>query len=131
MGITEWAAAGVAAFFLVVAAFQVALAAGAPWGHAAYGGQQPGTLPVNWRVNSAAAAVALPLLAFAVLRIAGLDVWSPFPYAWGTPVLVILLVFLAAQAGLNALSPSRFEKTVWAQASAVAFGLLLIVLLTS
>jgi hypothetical protein len=38
----------------VVGAFQLALAAGAPWGAAALGGQTPGVLPASLRVVSAA-----------------------------------------------------------------------------
>jgi hypothetical protein len=37
----------------VVGAFQLALAAGAPWGAAAFGGQTPGVLPTSLRVVSA------------------------------------------------------------------------------
>ena len=40
-----------AGLFLVVAAFQVALAAGAPWGAAAMGGANPGVLPDELRVD--------------------------------------------------------------------------------
>ena len=40
----------------VVAAFQVALAAGAPWGRAAWGGQHQGRLPARLRIASAVAA---------------------------------------------------------------------------
>ncbi|AUZ88154.1 hypothetical protein CVO76_11280, partial [Arthrobacter agilis] len=38
------------ALLAVVAAFQAALAAGAPWGAAAYGGYTPGTLPARFRI---------------------------------------------------------------------------------
>ncbi len=41
------------ALFGVVGAFYVALAAGAPWGAAALGGQAPGVLPPSLRVVSA------------------------------------------------------------------------------
>jgi hypothetical protein len=47
---------------LLAAAFQVALAAGAPWGLAAYGGRattSDGRLPARYRAASAATAVAL------------------------------------------------------------------------
>ncbi len=41
------------ALLSVVGAFQLALAAGAPWGAAALGGQTPGVLPTSLRVVSA------------------------------------------------------------------------------
>lgn len=46
------------ALLAVVAAFQAALAAGAPWGAAAYGGHTPGTLPARFRVASAVSSLA-------------------------------------------------------------------------
>ncbi|BBE24237.1 hypothetical protein MN0502_31200 [Arthrobacter sp. MN05-02] len=50
---------GVATVLLtVVSAFQAALAAGAPWGAAAYGGYTRGTLPARLRVASAVSSLA-------------------------------------------------------------------------
>ncbi|WP_312179300.1 hypothetical protein [Arthrobacter sp.] len=40
-----------------LSAFQASLAAGAPWGRAAFGGQHPGRLPVPLRVTSAVATI--------------------------------------------------------------------------
>lgn len=42
--------------FVALAAFQVALALGAPWAHLAWGGRHEGVLPGNLRIGSAAAA---------------------------------------------------------------------------
>ena len=53
-----------------VGAFEVALAAGAPWGSAAWGGAHPGVLPTNLRAASGVAAVVYGGLAF----LAGSDV---------------------------------------------------------
>ena len=64
-------AAGVAAGLIaLVVVFQVALAAGANWGAAAYGGrfvQGDGHLPTRYRVSSAVAALALSGAAWLVL----------------------------------------------------------------
>lgn len=49
-----------------VAAFQCALAGGAPWGRASFGGQHSGTLPPNLRAVSAGAAVVNTTLALAI-----------------------------------------------------------------
>lgn len=46
------------ALLTLVAVFQAALAAGAPWGAAAYGGYNRGTLPNRFRVVSAASSLA-------------------------------------------------------------------------
>ncbi|MCU1632549.1 MAG: hypothetical protein JWM61_1201 [Micrococcaceae bacterium] len=55
-----------AVLLLVVAAFQMTLAAGAPWGAAALGGSHPGVLPNELRVSTAVQGVIYLLLAAAV-----------------------------------------------------------------
>lgn len=63
-----------AALLLAVAAFQVALALGAPWGAHAYGGRAAtpdGALPTGYRVASLAAAPLLSLAAWVLLARAG------------------------------------------------------------
>ena len=59
------AASNVAVVLLgVIAIFQLGLALGAPWGKAAWGGQNPGVLPTGLRVASGLAAVVVyPLIA--------------------------------------------------------------------
>jgi hypothetical protein len=57
-----------------VVAFQVALAAGAPWGAYAMGGAFPGTFPVTLRIAALAQAVLIAGMAAVVLSLAGL-VW--------------------------------------------------------
>ena len=57
---------GIAALLLSgMAGFQIALAAGAPWGAAAWGGANPGVLPRGLRVSSAGSALVYVLLAVA------------------------------------------------------------------
>src|SRR5690606_35214174 len=100
-------------------AFQLALAFGAPWGRAAYGGQHPGVLPTHFRVSSAVAAVVWALLALCVARLAGMPVWAPLPDA-ALPVVVWVVVGLSAVSGvLNAITRSRIERAIWLPASAV------------
>lgn len=67
-------AAIVAAVLLgVVAVFQVALALGAPQGHAAWGGRHKGVLPNSLRMASGVAGVVIyPLIGLFVLASAGL-----------------------------------------------------------
>ncbi|WP_375001981.1 hypothetical protein [Aeromicrobium sp. CTD01-1L150] len=52
----------------VFGAFQTALAAGAPWGRLAYGGQREGPLPAGLRRTSAGAAVAFGVGAGLLVR---------------------------------------------------------------
>ncbi len=56
-----------ATLFLAIAAFQVALAAGAPLGFMAWGGGQDDVLPAGYWVASAAAVVVLVIAALIVL----------------------------------------------------------------
>ena len=105
--------AGVAAAvgFLTIAAFQAALALGAPLGRAAWGGTHA-QLPTGLRVASAVAFGVWVLAALIVLGRAGFDV-SPLPTAvlrWGTWILVGVL---ALGAVLNFASPSHWERYLW------------------
>jgi hypothetical protein len=57
----------------VMTVFQIALALGAPWGAAAYGGTIPGTLPTRQRVTSGLAGFVLyPMVAVFVADTSGL-----------------------------------------------------------
>ncbi|MDA0301693.1 MAG: hypothetical protein O2822_04130, partial [Chloroflexi bacterium] len=103
---------------VVVAAFQGALAAGAPLGAAAWGGQSPGVLPPRLRLTSAfVALVVYPAIAAFILDAAGVVEagWLGRSRAlemWG------LTAFFALGAVLNALSRSRPERA-WAPVSFV------------
>ena len=108
--------------------FQVLLAAGVPWGRAAYGGQAA-NLPANLRTTSAVAAVVWSLLALVVLRRAGLFGWSPLPEGWIRPASWVLVALFAVATVLNAITPSALERAIWLPVSALMLaGILVIVL---
>lgn len=69
--------------------FQLLLAAGLPWGRAAYGGQYSGVLPTKLRVSSVAAAAVLGVAAWIVLSRAGLVA----PQATSTFIRIATWVF--------------------------------------
>src|SRR3990170_1396460 len=75
---TRIAALVYAGLTAIVAAFQLALAAGAPWGAYAMGGAFPGQFPPQMRVAAVVQAVILVALALVVLARAGLILpsWS-------------------------------------------------------
>jgi hypothetical protein len=104
------------ALMVILIAFQLALALGAPLGAAAWGGQNPGVLPGRLRVASAfVALVVYPVILAAILAAAGLigDDWLPIDPAiacW------ILAGFFALGALVNALSRSPAER-IWALVS--------------
>jgi len=97
------------ALLALVGAFQVALAFGAPWGEAAWGGRNPGVLPGRIRVASAIAALLYPLLALVVLASAGVveASWRP---GTGRVPMWILTGFFALGAVANFASRSPKER---------------------
>jgi hypothetical protein len=106
---------------LGIAAFQVALAAGAPFGRAAWGGSHE-RLPRKLRVASALAAGVWVLATLVVLADAGFDA-SPIPASvadWATWVLAALLLLGAV---MNFLSRSRLERIIWGPIALVLAGL--------
>ena len=107
-----------------LAGFQVALAIGAPWGRAAYGGGSA-VLSTRLRVASVVAAILWSGAAVVVLGRGGvLDV----------PLTGILIWVVVGLLGLgviaNAATRSRLERTIWLPFSLVATALSVIVALT-
>lgn len=96
---------------LVTAVFQLALAAGAPWGAATMGGRFPGRLPLAMRgVAIVSAAILVGFAAVVEVR-AGIIVpnWQPF-----TRTAIWFVVGYCALGTLaNAITPSRWERIIW------------------
>ncbi|WDF34648.1 hypothetical protein PTW37_07070 [Arthrobacter agilis] len=95
-----------AGLLLLVGSFQAALAAGAPWGVAAYGGATPGRLPSRLRASSAASTILYALLAILTLRAR--------PGAARTRrVLTAATALMALGTVMNLASRSRVERALW------------------
>jgi hypothetical protein len=105
---------------LPVVIFQVALAAGAPWGAFAMGGASPGQFPPSLRLAALVQAGLLILLALVVLARAGVIL----PRWWRASRWLIWLVvaFTGLSFVLNLITPSAGERAIWAP---VAFLMLL------
>jgi hypothetical protein len=101
------AAAGAASSLIAVAAFQLALALGAPLGHAAWGGAQA-QLPAGLRIASGFAAAVLVLAAFIVLGRAGYRVPIPPNVARGGTWVLVAALTLSALG--NFASSSNWER---------------------
>lgn len=91
---------------MVLGGFQAGLAAGAPWGRAAYGGAHDGVLPHQLRAVSGVAAVGYVAGATAVLRGAGRE-------AARRRALTGLAVFMGLGVALNGASRSPVERALW------------------
>jgi hypothetical protein len=100
-----------------VIAFQIALAAGAPWGAYAMGGASPGQFPPSLRIAAIvqaafiAGTIAIVLVRAEVIRATWVGtarklVWAVV--ALGTVSLV-----------LNLITPSASERTIWAPVAAL------------
>lgn len=102
----------------VLAAFQLALALGAPLGAAAWGGQHAGVLPSRLRVASGVAAVLVyPAVIVITVASSGLIATDGIPLAGGTTMWVLSGLF-AVSTVANAASRSRVER-IWAPVSLV------------
>jgi hypothetical protein len=121
----RFAAAVAAAGFGALTCFQVALALGAPWGRAAWGGAHD-RLPRGLRVASVFSAVVWIAAALLILGRAGYEI-SPFPSdvtRWGTWVLFGLLVLGAV---MNLASRSTWERFLMSPFAALLALLCLVV----
>lgn len=112
---------------LVVVAFQIALAAGAPWGAYAMGGAYPGQFPPELRVAAIIQAALLAFFALVVLARAGilLPKWSRTS-RW---LIWVVVAFSAVSLILNTITPSASERAIWAPMTLVMLVCSLIVAL--
>ncbi len=105
------------ALLLALVAFQVALIAGAPLGHLAWGGQDR-VLPRSKRIGSASSIVIYALIGWVALARVGI-VW-PGP---DNPVIVVAMwvitVYLALGIVLNLISRSKPERLLMTPTAAV------------
>lgn len=116
---TESAATLAAILLVGVAAIQVALALGAPFGHISWGGRHHGRLPDKLRIGSGVAAVVLLFAALVALAQGGLVGWSPIPSRWLTGATWVLAAFFTLNTFGNLSSESRIEKVVLGSVTAV------------
>ncbi len=96
---------------LVVAAFQVALVAGAPWGKLTWGGRHPGKLPPAMRVAALLSGALMVGFAGIVVGRAGLALEGLKPY-WRIGIWIVVAYGVLGVAG-NSVTRSRWERVLW------------------
>jgi hypothetical protein len=112
MDIPRVAAIIYAIIMVGVVAFQIALAAGAPWGAYAMGGAAPEQFSPALRVAAIIQAVLLAGMAAVILARAGLILpgWSRLSH-W---LVWIAVALTALSLVLNLITPSAGERAIWA-----------------
>ena len=114
-----------------VAAFQLALAMGTPWGEHAYGGRAEtdgGRLSPTYRAMSAAAIPVLLFSAAIVLSRADVVSWLG---DWVRTAVWLVFAYLVLNTAANLASSSRIERFVMGSVTAVSAVATLIVALSS
>lgn len=127
----EAAAVGAAVILQVVAAVQVGLAYGAPWGDHVYGGRAEtadGVLTPRYRLMSALAVPILLLATWIVLAKAELVSTDAVWIDWA---IWVVFGYLVVNTVGNISSSSKIERYLMGSASLVAAGLTLVVALGS
>lgn len=112
MNLSRVAAIVYAIVSFAVVAFQIALAAGAPWGAYAMGGAFPGQFPPALRVAALIQAAILVGMAAVVLARAGIVLpgWARVS-RW---LVWLVVAFAVVSLILNLLTPSAGERAIWA-----------------
>ena len=112
-------------FCLGVIGFQVALIAGAPWGHITQGGQHDGALPVKNRILAGISVFLIAGKALAIGSAGGF--WPLWPdwTAWAALALQAVVTLL------NWITPSNPERRLWAPITTFMLVIAALVVLTA
>ncbi|MEI6372560.1 MAG: hypothetical protein WCP26_02150 [Actinomycetes bacterium] len=103
----------------LVALFQIALVAGAPWGAFTQGGQTSGTLPLAGRLLAALSIVVVLVMALAILARAGLGPMARAPRRLITVLTWFTMIYSLLAIVANTASQSASERMLWAPFSLV------------
>ncbi|MCI3923061.1 hypothetical protein MO973_22820 [Paenibacillus sp. TRM 82003] len=111
------AAVGFAVLIGAVIMFQLALAAGMPWGEYAMGGKFPGKYPPAMRWGIFPQIAILALLALLVLSRSG--VLLPEWHSFSRSAIWFVVAYSALATFMNLITRSKRERSVWAPVSAL------------
>jgi hypothetical protein len=113
------AASSIAAAIMAgLTVLEIGLAAGLPWGKAAWGGTQS-VLSPGMRLASVGAAAVWIAASLLVLRLGGRRVWSPLPNRWIRTAVWIIAAYAALMVLGNGASGSSAERAIMTPTSLV------------
>jgi hypothetical protein len=110
---------------LLVAAFQLALVLGAPWGEFTLGGRWRGSLPCHARLIALGSLVLLGAFVAVMAARAGLAFAALQPFA--APLAWVVVGYCVLGCIANAATPSRRERAVWLPVVLCMLGLSVVV----
>ena len=108
---------------LSVAAFQVALVLGAPWGAYTQGGETEGALDTSGRVFAAVSCAILLVMAAAILARVGEGLFKSAPARLLTALAWFTTIYAALAVVLNLATQSSSERAVFAPTAILLFAL--------
>ncbi len=103
------------AFIAIVILFQIALAAGVPWGSYAMGGKFPGKFPPTMRIASLIQVIILTFITSIVLIKSGLI--FPDWHAFTKAAIWFVVAFSVIATVMNLITRSVWERRLWAPVS--------------
>ena len=115
----EIAAQVFAVMTCIVVLFQLALTAGAPWGHLAMGGRYPGKFPAPMRIAALVQGCVLAALGWVVL-VRGQVIDSNL-YDLSSIGIWVVVALMGVSVVMHLFTPSRWERIVWLPVVAVLF----------
>ena len=108
-----------ALLIFVVVLFQLALMLGAPWGNVAMGGRFPGKFPPVMRIAALIQGLVLSVIGFIVL-IRG-QVLNSNLYEITEIAIWVVVALMGFSLVMNLVTPSRWERIIWAPVLVVLF----------
>ncbi len=124
MAITAFIFVGIS---LMIIAFQIAIATGAPWGEYTMGGSHQGKLPLGLRIGAGIQAGIILFFDLVVLIRAGLIL--PRMESFSQILIWIVVGFFVLGSIMNIVTPSKKERMLWAPITLVMLALSLIIAL--
>ncbi len=99
-------------FLIIVILFQIGLGLGMPWGKLSMGGKFPGIYPYKMRIACIFQILILGVMGTIVFTRAGIMFPDWYPYS--VKIIWVEVVFFSIGVVLNSITPSKWERIIWA-----------------